>query len=151
MWFITSWDVTGVRPKGHTGGRSELGKRLTTWHGPDGAKDRKRTVVYVEEALQAEIVVEEWKKAMEAAGIASDGVTLWTDGSRTEDGACGYAVVWRKKGEVWKGHQVHLGYNQKVYDAECAAIVRALQVGRDSRNQLQMTKITIFTDAQAAM
>jgi ribonuclease HI len=108
-------------------------------------------VVCEEEALQAEVVVDERKKAMEEAGIARDGVTLWTDGSRTEDGACGYAVVWRKKGEVWKGHQVHLGHNQEAYDAECAAIVRALRVGRDRRNQQQIPKITIFTDAQAAI
>jgi len=102
---------------------------LTTWLGPDGAKDRERTVVCEEEALLAEIVVDERKKAMEEAETARDGVTLWTDGSRTEDGACGYAVVRRRKGGGWKGHQVHLGYNQEAYDAECAAIVRALRVG----------------------
>jgi len=133
------------------GGRSELGKRLTTWLGPDGANDCERTVVCEEETIHAEIVVDERKKAMEEAVRARDGVTLWTDGSRTEDGACGYAVVWRKKGEVWKGHQVHLGYNQEAYDAECAAIVRALRVGRDRRKQQRISKITIFTDAQAAI
>jgi len=104
-------------------------------------------VVCEEETLQAEIVVDERKKAMEEAVRARDGVTLWTDGSRTEDGASGYAVVWRKKREVWKGHQVHLGYNQKAYDAECAAIVRALRVSRDRRKQQRISKITIFTDA----
>jgi len=57
-------------------------------------------VVCEEEALQGEIVVDERKKAMEEVETARDGVTLWTDGSRTEDGACGYAVVWRKKGGV---------------------------------------------------
>jgi len=133
------------------GGRSELGKRLTTWLGPDGTNDRERTVVCEEETLQAEIVVDERKKAMEEAATARDGVMLWADGSSTEDGACGYAVVWRKKGEVWKGHRVHLGYNQEAYDAECATIVRALRVGRDRRKQQRISKITIFTDAQAAI
>ena len=108
-------------------------------------------MVCEEEALQAEIVVDERKRAMEEAETERDGVTLWTDGSRTEDGACGYTVVWRKKGEVWKGHRVHLGYNQEAYDAECAAIVRALRVGRDRWKQQRISKITIFTDAQAAI
>lgn len=37
------------------------------------------------------------------------------------------------------------------YDAECAAIVRALRVGRDCRKQQRISNITIFTDAQAAI
>jgi len=109
------------------GGRSELGKRLaTSWLGPDGAGDRERTVVCEEEALQAEITVNERKVAKEEAEAVRDALTLWTDRSRTEGGACGYAVVWRKNGGAWKGHQVHLGCNQEVYDAECAAVARAL-------------------------
>ena len=43
-----------------------------------------------------------------------------------EDGAAGYAVVW-KKGESWAGIKTHLGYNQEAYDAECAALTRALE------------------------
>ena len=31
-------------------------------------------------------------------------------GSRTEDGAAGYAIVC-KKDHTWKGHKEHMGYN----------------------------------------
>ena len=37
------------------------------------------------------------------------GLVLWTDGSREENGAVGYAVVWRK-GRRWAGRKVHMGY-----------------------------------------
>jgi len=133
------------------GERSELGRRLTTWLGLEGASNYERTVVCEEEVLRAKIAVNDRKIAKEVADTPRDGFTLWTDGSRTEDGACGYAVVWIRGGGVWKGQKVHLGYNQEAYDAECAAIVRALRIGRDQRRQNRIPKITIFTDAQAAI
>jgi len=49
---------------------------------------------------------------------------MFTDGSRLEDGAAGYAVAW-KNGLSWKGIKTHLGYNQEAFDAECAALARA--------------------------
>ena len=54
-------------------------------------------------------------------------------GTRT---GVGYAVVWRK-GRRWAGKKVHMGFFQEAYDAECAAIVRALAVaGKDQRAEL---------------
>jgi len=52
---------------------------------------------------------------------------MFTDGSRQNNGATGYAVVW-KNGLIWKSIKTHVGYNQEAYDAECAALARALQV-----------------------
>jgi len=43
-----------------------------------------------------------------------------------EDGATGYAVVW-KNGQTWEGIKCHMGDNQEAYDAECAALTRALE------------------------
>ena len=37
------------------------------------------------------------------------GLTIFTDGSRLENGATGYAVTW-KKGMSWKGHKTHMGW-----------------------------------------
>jgi len=65
-----------------------------------------------------------------------------------ENGATGYAVTW-KNGLRWKSHKVHLGWGQEAYDAECAAIARALQEAA-SRSHTVGT-VTIFTDAQAAI
>ena len=76
------------------------------------------------------------------------GLTIFTDGSKLENGATGYAVAW-KKGDTWKGHETHMGCGQEAYDAECAAIARALRVAA-SRNHALST-VTIFTDAQAAI
>ena len=44
---------------------------------------------------------------------------LWTDGSRDENGAVGYAVVWKNR-RSWAGRKVHMEFFQEAYDAECA-------------------------------
>jgi len=44
-----------------------------------------------------------------------------------------------------------LGHNQEAYDAECAAIVRVLRIGRDQLRQNRRLKITIFSNTQAAI
>ena len=79
---------------------------------------------------------------------ARPGLTMFTDGSRMEDGATGYAVAWRK-GESWAGIKTHMVYNQEAYNAECAAHARAL-VSASRRNTVP-ERVTIFTDAQAAI
>ena len=73
---------------------------------------------------------------------------MFSDGSRLDDGAAGYAVVW-KRGLTWSGIKTHVGYNQEAYDAECAAPARALESA--SRRQTTSERVTIFTDAQAAI
>jgi len=57
-------------------------------------------------------------------------------------------VAW-KEGQTWKGIKTHMGYNQEAFDAECAAMARALETA--SRNNTTSERITIFTDAQAAI
>jgi len=51
---------------------------------------------------------------------------MFTDGSRLDGGAAGYAVV-LKNGQPWVGIKNHMGYNQEAYGAECAALARALE------------------------
>jgi len=111
----------------------------------------ERTVVCEEEALTATaIVLVETEAAKKEAETPRPGLTMFTDGSRLDSGACGYAVAW-KRGNQWRGQKVHMGYNQEAYDAECAAIVRALRVGAQRRKQHKVERITIFTDAQAGI
>jgi len=73
---------------------------------------------------------------------------MFTDGSQQDDGATGYVVVW-KNGASWKGVKVHMGHYQEAYDAECAALARALEeaTGRPYTPE----RVTIFSDAQAAI
>ena len=94
------------------------------------------------------LVQEEEAEAKAEAERPRPGLTMFTDGSRQEDGTTGYAVVW-KKGDSWKGIKSHMGSNQEAYDAECAALARALEeaAGRD----ITPERVTIFSDAQAAI
>ena len=73
---------------------------------------------------------------------------MFTDGSRLDDGATGYAVVWRK-GVSWVGVKTHMGHNQEAFDVECAALARSLDLA--SRRKTAPERVTIFTDAQAAI
>ena len=73
---------------------------------------------------------------------------MFTDGSRMEEGATGYAVAW-KEDQTWNGVKTHMGYNQEAFDAECAALTRALDLAR--RRNPTLARVTIFTDAQAAI
>jgi len=84
--------------------------------------------------------------ANEAKRTDRPGLTIFTDGSRLENGATGYAVVW-KNSQTWKGHKTHLGWGQEAYDAECAALARALQVAAARNHTLGL--VTILTDCQA--
>jgi len=77
-------------------------------------------------------IVEEREKAREEARRQKGGLVLFTDGSRLESGATGYGVVW-KDGEQWAGVKTHMGYNQEAFDAECAALARALEVAAMAR------------------
>jgi len=93
-------------------------------------------------------IVEEWERAIEEAEKNREGLTIFTNGSRLESGATGYSVAW-KAGNRWVGVKAHMGYNQEAFDAECAALARALEVA--ARRRTAPKAVTIFTDLQAAM
>jgi len=76
------------------------------------------------------------------------GLAIFTDGPRQDNGATGYEVVW-KKGLTWKGIKTHMGRNQEAYDAECTALTCSLE--HASRRNTGPERVTIFTDAQAAI
>ena len=65
-----------------------------------------------------------------------------------EDGAAGYAVVW-KRGVSWAGIKTHMGYSHEAYDAECAALARVLEEA--ARTNSTPERVTIFSDAQAVI
>jgi len=100
------------------------------------------------ETLDAEQQQEEEAEARAEAERVQPGLTMFTDGSRLENGATGCAVVWRR-GRTCTGAKVHIGSNQEAYDAECAALARALEEA-SKRNTIP-EQVTIFTDAQEAI
>ena len=66
-------------------------------------------------------------------------------GSTAGNRVCGGPEEQRR----WASIKTHMGYNQEAYDAECAALARALEMA--GRRQTVPGKVTIFTDAQAAV
>ena len=70
--------------------------------------------------------------------------TIWTDGSRLEDGRVGAACVWRTREGSWEGKRFHLGDNKEVFDAEVFAICQELRAfesrGRSGR------RFAVFSD-----
>jgi len=100
------------------------------------------------EKMEAVRIVEDLERAIEEAEKDREGLTIFTDGSRLESGATGYAVAW-KAGNRWVGVKAHMGYNQEAFDAECAALTRALEVAAKRRTGPKA--VTVFTDSQAAM
>jgi ribonuclease HI len=129
------------------GARSEIGKRLKN---ALAHRRRTETTVLLEEpeALYAKTIQEDEKVAKAEAEHTRPGLTIFTDGSRLHGGATRYAVGWQK-GESWVGIKTHRGKNQEAYGAECTALARALET--PARPQTVPERITIFTDAQAAI
>jgi len=54
----------------------------------------------------------EWAEQYARRADSQPGLVLWTDGSRDENGAVEYAVVW-KKGWSWAGRKAHMGFFQE--------------------------------------
>jgi len=129
------------------GAPSGIGRRLKNALAYGGQTER--TVLLEEpETLDAELLQEEEAEAKAAAEGTRPGLTMFTDGSRLDDGATGYSVVW-KTGQTWAGVKVLMGNNQEAYDAECAALARALELA--SQRNTTPERVTIFSDAQAAI
>jgi len=120
------------------GAPTEIGRRLTNALAYAG---RTESTILLEEpeALDAELLQEEEAEAKAEAEKGRPGLTMFTDGLRLDDGAAGYAVVIK----------THVGYNQEAYDAECAALARALESAL--RRNTAPERVTIFSDAQAAI
>ena len=57
-------------------------------------------------------------------------------------------MVWKERGR-WASITAHMGFNQEAFDAECAALERALEVA--TRRRKPAERVTIFSDAQAAL
>jgi hypothetical protein len=91
------------------GAPSELGTRLTTWLGTTGR--RESTILHQEVPLEADCIIHDREAAKTDAVRPRPGLTMWTDGSRLDSGACGYSVVWDHSPNGWRGVKTHMGYN----------------------------------------
>jgi len=137
----------GCQAREIVGAPSGLRKRLGEALGYEGRVEPTVIPAQVEK-LRAQVVMEERKEAKEEAEKSRTGLTIFTDGSRVDSGGAGYAVVWQEGGK-WAGVKTHMGFNQEAFDAECAALARALEV--TAKRRLVPERVTVFTDAQAAI
>jgi ribonuclease HI len=138
----------GERARQIVGANTAIGRRLGSALKYTWTETEKTVLPEEQEAFDAELIQEEREEAKREAEKGRPGLVMFTDGSRMESGAAGYAVAW-KDGQSWKGIKTHMGYNQEAFDAECAALARALESA--SRRNTIPNRITIFTDAQAAI
>jgi hypothetical protein len=129
------------------GAPTGIGRRLTNALAYGGRTESSVTLEEPE-TLDAELLQEEEAEEKTEAESTRPGLTMFTDGSRLDGGATGYAVV-SKKGQAWAGAKVHMGNNQEAYDADCAALAHALELAARRNTTLQW--ITIFSDGQAAI
>jgi len=137
----------GSEARGIVGVQSAIGRRLETSIGYSERMEETE-ITRKPEKMEAVRIVKERGRAIEEAEKDREGLTLFTDGSRLKSGATGYAVTW-KAGNGWVGVKAHMGYNQEAFDAECAALARALEVAAKRRTRPKA--VIIFTDVQAAM
>jgi hypothetical protein len=100
------------------GGRSGIGRRLKNTLAL-AHRGRTETTILLEdpEMLEAATIQEDEKAAKAEAERPRLGLTMFTDGSRLDSGATGYAVLWQN-GQSWVGIKAHMGKNQEAYDAE---------------------------------
>jgi len=113
-----------------------------------GGQTERAVLLEELETLDAELLQEEEVEAKAPAEGTRPGLTMFTDGSRLDDGATGYSVVW-KTGQTLAGVKVHIGNNQEAYGAECAALARALELA--SQRNRTPERVTIFSDTLAAI
>ena len=98
--------------------------------------------------LGGRIVVEE-EEALRTAKEWDRTDTVWTGGSRQEDGAVGAACVWRPLKGGWTGRRFQLGKNKEVFDAEVFVVWQALRA-LEQRNERDR-EYTIFVDSTSAI
>jgi len=125
-----------------------IGKRLKTALNRTWTSTEQTILLEDPEPFDAALSLEERGEAKKEAEKERLGLVMFTDGSRLESEAAGYAVAWQN-GQTWEGIKTHMGYNQEAYDTECAALERALETA--TRRVPTPSHVTIFTDAQAAI
>jgi ribonuclease HI len=138
----------GEKARNVVGSSSEIGRRLGRALDYTWTQTEETVLLDDPEPFNADLIQDEREEAKREAERERPGLVMFTDGSRLESGAAGYAVAW-KTGQTWKGIKTHMGYNQEAFDVECAALARALESAW--RRNTITERITIFTDAQAAI
>jgi hypothetical protein len=101
----------GGRAREVVGAQTAIGNRLATALNYTLTATEETILLEEPEILDAEIIQEEREEAKEAEKARPE-LVIFTDGSRLESSAAGYAVAW-KNGQTWKGIKTHLGTTRR--------------------------------------
>lgn len=167
-----------IRPRGHHGPEeilerrgAELTERLrqSTFLGENESAEESTWATH--RRFKGEVVVEPRGEALRIAKEWKDRRdSIWTNGSRLEDGRVGAATVWWREEEEdppwigrstgrkytpgrrragWTGKRYHLGKNKEVFDAELYALYQAAKTF-EAREE-EGRSYTILSDSTAAI
>jgi ribonuclease HI len=87
------------------------------------------------------------EEALIAAREQRPGLSLWSDGSRLDNGRVGAGVAWQASG-VWHARGVPLGMGKEVFDAELIGACEALELALKIRDR---GPVMVLLDSQAAI
>ncbi|KAL2012166.1 hypothetical protein VTN00DRAFT_4884 [Thermoascus crustaceus] len=88
------------------------------------------------------------EEAYQAAGATRPGLTLWSDGSRLEDGRTGAGIAWRNPRGSWQTREIPLGAGKEVFDAELVGVYQALQLAQGIGGR---GPVTVLLESRAAI
>jgi ribonuclease HI len=129
---------------------AELSQRLRTATGIKPGESTEPQVWGQGRTFPGVITIDEAGPALETARLWRASDTIWTDGSRFDNGRVGAACVWQTPGPGgWRGRRFFLGTNKEVFDAETFAIYQALRVFEERSESGH--EFTIFSDSTAAI
>jgi len=122
----------------------QLAATLTT----DPSGGFEETTGAIETDFPGQIIVQELDKALETGRSQLEGLVLWSDGSRLENGKCGAGVAWQKDTGEWQSQGLSLGRGVEVFDAELTGVCEALKMANSMR---VAESVTVLLDSQAAI
>jgi hypothetical protein len=67
-------------------------------------------------------------EALKAAREQCLGLSLWSDGSRLDNGRVGAGIAWQAISGAWQAREVPLGLGKEVFDAELIGACEALEL-----------------------
>jgi hypothetical protein len=88
------------------------------------------------------------EEALKQAIAPYNGLSMWSDGSRLENGETGAGISWLEPSGTWRIKQVSVGQGKEVFDAELTGASKALEIAEQLGYK---GSIRALLDSQAAI
>ncbi|KKA16155.1 reverse transcriptase, partial [Rasamsonia emersonii CBS 393.64] len=121
-----AWAETSSRGPWSLG--QHLARRLAGTLPVDPSEGFEETMWTPAGPFPGQIKVLPMEEAIQAAQRARPGLTLWSDGSRLENGRTGAGIAWQNPQGAWQSQEIPLGKGKEVFDAELMGVCRALEL-----------------------